>query len=329
MSQFSGSSFASGAAGAGLAEAVQGELAKINDPQIRLLASALVGAAAAKIVGGNAQAGAITAFYGTKYNDYGHKPTYNGAIIYVVGQGFYQVSIDANGNEVDLPMQTPPPIGVYYWYENPYDQSNGWDSVRGNGSVEEDLYYPGKVNYQFVAGSVFGYGVGYQLTNYTDAQKQQQINSLVQQYANGMLFMAPFVGTGGSASLANGAVAADQAAMYYQIALQATQGNINSDIVVLGKFNASNLPNYIDVANDLQATYFSLDNWNAVQALIGEENMWNINAAFLQQQLNSGKSFVLAADPATATGFFAQEVTFLKNNGYHFESYVAYWRAVK
>jgi hypothetical protein len=42
-------------------------------------------------VGGNAQAGASAAFYGTKYNDYCHKPAYDGAIIYDPQKGFFSL----------------------------------------------------------------------------------------------------------------------------------------------------------------------------------------------------------------------------------------------
>lgn len=189
MSDLGGSGFASGAVGAGVSQAVQGELSKINDSNLRLIASALVGATASKLIGGDAQAGASTAYTGTKYNDYGHKPTYNGAIIYVKGVGFYEVTYDENGKEVDRYMDNPPPKGVYYWYQNPYDQSNGWDSVRGSGSAEDDEYYAGKVQYQYVAGSLFGHGIGVQITDDTDAQKQQKISAKLQEYANGMILL--------------------------------------------------------------------------------------------------------------------------------------------
>ncbi|SDF87158.1 hypothetical protein [Sporomusa acidovorans] len=68
MSSVGGNGFASGAVSAGVNEAVQKELAKIKDTGLHQLASALVGAAAAKVVGGNAQAGAAAAASGTKNN---------------------------------------------------------------------------------------------------------------------------------------------------------------------------------------------------------------------------------------------------------------------
>ncbi|WP_215830891.1 hemagglutinin repeat-containing protein [Pelorhabdus rhamnosifermentans] len=68
MSDLGGSSFTSGAASAGLNEAVQNELAKIKDPGIHQLVSAAIGAVASKLAGGNAQAGASIAVNATKYN---------------------------------------------------------------------------------------------------------------------------------------------------------------------------------------------------------------------------------------------------------------------
>ncbi|NLP41264.1 MAG: hypothetical protein GX348_03560, partial [Veillonellaceae bacterium] len=75
MSSLSGNGFSTGAASAGLNEAVQNELAKIKDSGLHQLASAIVGATAAEIVGGNAQAGASTAVSGTKNNwlESGHR----------------------------------------------------------------------------------------------------------------------------------------------------------------------------------------------------------------------------------------------------------------
>jgi len=72
MSSLGGGNFTSGAAGAGLNEAVQNELAKIKDKGLHQLVSAAIGAAASKLVGGNAQTGASAASYGTKYNWLSH-----------------------------------------------------------------------------------------------------------------------------------------------------------------------------------------------------------------------------------------------------------------
>ena len=68
MSQITGAGFASGAIGAGVNEAIIGEIKKIKDPGTAQIVSAIVGAAAAKAVGGNAGSGATSAASGTKNN---------------------------------------------------------------------------------------------------------------------------------------------------------------------------------------------------------------------------------------------------------------------
>ena len=68
MSQITGTGFASGAIGAGVNEAIIGEIKKIKDPGTAQIVSAIVGAAAAKAVGGNAGSGASAAASGTKNN---------------------------------------------------------------------------------------------------------------------------------------------------------------------------------------------------------------------------------------------------------------------
>ena len=68
MSQITSAGFASGAIGAGVNEAIIGEIKKIKDPGTAQIVSAIVGAAAAKAVGGNAGSGASAAASGTKWN---------------------------------------------------------------------------------------------------------------------------------------------------------------------------------------------------------------------------------------------------------------------
>ena len=67
MSAITGAGFASGAIGAGLNEALIKNL-KGLDPGTAQIVSGIIGAAAAKAIGGNAQAGASAAASGTKYN---------------------------------------------------------------------------------------------------------------------------------------------------------------------------------------------------------------------------------------------------------------------
>ena len=99
--------------------------------------------------------------------------------------------------------------------------------------------------------------------------------------------------------------------------------------VVLGKYNQGGV-SYVNVANSRGATYFQVDDWDGlVNSVGGEQNVWNVNQAFLQQQLDAGKSFILSHDPATATGYFLKEVNFLQNNGFQFIQDGPLWRAVQ
>ena len=70
MSAITGAGFASGAIGAGLNEALIKNL-KGLDPGTAQIVSGIIGAAAAKVVGGNALAGASAAASGTKWNFFG------------------------------------------------------------------------------------------------------------------------------------------------------------------------------------------------------------------------------------------------------------------
>ena len=70
MSQITGAGFASGAIGAGLNEALIKALDG-KDPGTAQIISAIIGAAAAKVAGGNALAGASAATSGTKWNFFG------------------------------------------------------------------------------------------------------------------------------------------------------------------------------------------------------------------------------------------------------------------
>lgn len=113
-----------------------------------------------------------------------------------------------------------------------------------------------------------------------------------------------------------------------RLARQATQ-NGNSNTTVLGKFERGSASSYDRVAQSRGATYFNLRNWNSVQNRIGQHNMWAINEQFLRQQHARGNTFILSHNPHTATGFFAQEVQWLKNQGFRFVQEGNIWRAVR
>ncbi|MCE5287479.1 MAG: hemagglutinin repeat-containing protein [Pelosinus sp.] len=119
-SSMSGDGFASGAMGDGISQLAQKQLGNIKDLNIRLIASMAVGAAAAKVVGGNAQVGGATAYNGVKYNEYIHRPTREGAILHTK-DGWFQIQ-----NGVDTPIREPDP-GTYFW-DNTRSHENGMGS---------------------------------------------------------------------------------------------------------------------------------------------------------------------------------------------------------
>lgn len=90
MSSLAGNGFSSGAISAGLNETIQNQLANIKDTGLHQLLSGALGAAAAKVAGGNAQVGAVTALYGTKYNWLNH---------YQQQELVYQLSLVDNDND--------------------------------------------------------------------------------------------------------------------------------------------------------------------------------------------------------------------------------------
>lgn len=104
---------------------------------------------------------------------------------------------------------------------------------------------------------------------------------------------------------------------YNQAAFGSTHSASSVD-VVCGKYVAGSPDSYEAVAQARGATYFSMSDWNAVQGQMGVENMWNINKAFLYQQMAAGKTFLFTANPATENpnSYASMEFDCLKGNGY-------------
>lgn len=72
MADLGGGSFVSGAAGSGVSESVRGQLQNLS-PELQQWGSALIGAAASSVIGGNAQTGASTAVSGVVNNGLMHE----------------------------------------------------------------------------------------------------------------------------------------------------------------------------------------------------------------------------------------------------------------
>jgi filamentous hemagglutinin len=114
-------------------------------------------------------------------------------------------------------------------------------------------------------------------------------------------------------------------------AAQSSTHNVASSEVVLGKYIAGSPQSYEAVAQARGSTYFSMSDWNTVEGQLGADQMWNINKAFMDQQIAQGKSFIFTGDPAASTaGYFTKlEYQHLVNNGYKVIQDGGYYRAAK
>ena len=83
------------------------------------------------------------------------------------------------------------------------------------------------------------------------------------------------------------------------------------------------------MAAHYNASYLKVENWKEVTKGLQREEIWKINEAFLRQQIGQGKKIILSHDPATATGFFADEVEYLERLGYRFVKNGWVWEAVR
>ena len=102
---------------------------------------------------------------------------------------------------------------------------------------------------------------------------------------------------------------------YDEIARLSTH-NAESNKVMLGKYDGGGATSYIAKAGK-EYTYFSLNEWDDVARIVGSQNMWKINQAFLDQQIALGKTFYTSHSIASAkiNTFFYNEISYLKNLG--------------
>jgi hypothetical protein len=110
----------------------------------------------------------------------------------------------------------------------------------------------------------------------------------------------------------------------------ARAGTVDPDslVVVLGKFSRDGAT-YIDVAISLKATFLQVKYWLLVGKVLTLAEAWEINKAFLKQQIREGKQFILSHDPSEATGFFLREVAYLEQLGFRFMKDGLIWRAIR
>ncbi|WP_315005043.1 hypothetical protein [uncultured Selenomonas sp.] len=139
ISQLSGAGCASGAAGAGLNEALINNL-KGLDPTLAQIISGVLGAAAAKAINGNATAGAISAASGTKYNLLGALPlALSDYILAFVGLSGYTVLNSADGQQ--LLMNATGEVIVKCNNLGEWMTSNGEEAFDYIGDTIEDIIY--------------------------------------------------------------------------------------------------------------------------------------------------------------------------------------------
>ena len=122
----------------------------------------------------------------------------------------------------------------------------------------------------------------------------------------------------------------------------ATNATVNpkSDSLVLGKYETVineegirvvSTKSYNSVAEQKNATYFQIDNWGEISAKYGNDQMWKINENFLSQQTSLKKPVTFShdpTDPAYNSGYFKQEIDYLKNKNYEILKGEDYWYAI-
>lgn len=128
--------------------------------------------------------------------------------------------------------------------------------------------------------------------------------------------------------------ATDLQYFYEQQAMIATR-NSDADRVFLGR-HTENLDSYEIVADNSNATYFQLDEWDSVRDEIGADKMWFINEKFMDQQWDSGKEIKFSHDPEQPKDLFGgayyeKEIDYLRSKGIkNFERIEdGYWKAIK
>ncbi len=118
---------------------------------------------------------------------------------------------------------------------------------------------------------------------------------------------------------------------FFQKAAQAATHNPGATEVVLGRYIDGSPASYDAVARSRGSTYFSLKDWSHVGKEVGDDGLRSVNKAFLDQQIQQGKTFLFTADPVTAPigSFTNLEYTHLLAAGYRLKREGTMYRAVK
>ncbi|SDO99306.1 LXG domain of WXG superfamily protein [Streptococcus equinus] len=116
-----------------------------------------------------------------------------------------------------------------------------------------------------------------------------------------------------------------------EIAFNAIKGSKRSETVVLGKFDGGGPTAYSTIAREIGSQYFELDNWTELSSKYSEDEIWKINEKFLDIQTSSGREIYLSHNPEGDWGrsFYAKELKYLVDNGYHFVQEGNLWHAIR
>lgn len=122
-------------------------------------------------------AGGNTAASGTRNNQYGERPRYNGAIIHTK-YGFFKV-IDGS----DVYMEEVPD-GIYFWNQDEENSQYGWDFHRKDGV---DYYYPNKIEWSIYK-NVDGVAYGVVLVRESDYERKLILQKAGKMFIESMIY---------------------------------------------------------------------------------------------------------------------------------------------
>lgn len=82
----------------------------------------------------------------------------------------------------------------------------------------------------------------------------------------------------------------------------------------------------------MDAQYFQLKNYNELEKIYSEDEIWKINEKFLDIQTSSGREIYLSHNPEeflSSNTFFGRELKYLEDNGYKFIKEGDLWHAIR
>ncbi len=345
MSEFAGNGFKSGAISAGISQALQNQLSKIEDKGLRLIAGGLVAGTVNKVLGLKPEVGSSIAISGIKNNDYCHRPTTEGSYIFVEGQGYFIIE-----NGIDVYMQGDvPPAGAVVWYQDYDNQDYGNEFIKGDGGINlSDTYFQWEER-TIIAGAGMAQQYvkihvavddnendisvnGMPLISPDDYGEYQRALDLYNYYGGtsmdakaGMILLE-----GGASLTGNGTKVIDGMRIiegkvggkiplddFIKIRSQSIH-NGEAELMTLGKYT-NGTDSYISVAGE-NSTYFDLGTkWENVRNrynLTNNEMFEYFNKPALDDAISNGKVIQFSHNPelpAYENSFLAQEWKYLKD----------------